>query len=385
MKKIILIISLLLTLNNYSQSTIKDTLTIGKSLVKRSITISLPASYEKEKTKTYPLLIVLDGDYLLAPFEGVLKYGNYWDDLPEMIIVGINQNNNDERFDDSETDDMGLPKGKGADFFEFIGSKVVNYINEKYRINNFKIIAGQDITAGYLNFYLYKDNPVFNAYIALSPEFAEGMEGRLIDRFQAIKENIFYYQAVADGDVKAIKEKVVLFDQAIKQITVPSLNYKYDEIKGTSHYSMVLQAIPNALYHFFESYQPISTNEFQNKIVVLKEGYVDYLRKRYEKTEKTLNYKMTIRFNDFKAIYAAIMKNKAYNELEELAQEANKNYPKSMLGDFYLASYYEQKGDFKRASKTYLNAFPKEPIGDIDKDKMINKSDELRAKMDKQQ
>lgn len=384
MKKISLIISLLLTLNSISQSIVKDTLTMNKTSIKRSITISLPSSYEKDKTKTYPLLIVLDGDYLLAPFEGVLRYGNYWDDLPEMIIVGIDQNNNEERFDDSETDDIGLPKGKGADFFEFIGSKVLNHLKEKYRINNFKIIAGQDVTAGYLNFYLYKDAPIFNAYISLSPEFPERMEERLVDRFQAIKENIFYYQSVADGDIKTIKDKVTSFNQAIKQITAPNLNYKYDEIKETSHYSMVLHAIPNALYHFFESYQPISTNEFQNKIVILKEGYVDYLRKRYEKTEKTLGYKMKIRYNDFKAIYAAIMKNKAHNELEELAQEANKYYPKSMLGDFYLANYYEQKGDFKRAAKTYLNAFPKESIGDLDKDKMINKSDELRAKMDKQ-
>lgn len=384
MNKIILLLLSFITLSSVSQSTIKDTLTMNKNAAKRSITISLPASYEKDKTKTYPLLVVLDGDYLLAPFEGVLRYGNYWDDLPEMVIVGIDQNTNDERFDDSETDENGLPKGKGADFFEFVGSKLINYINSKYRINNFKIIAGQDVTAGYLNFYLYKDKPVFNAYIALSPEFAEGMEPRLIDRFQAIKENIFYYQAVADGDIKTIKEKTQLFDTAVKQITVPTLNYKYDEIKETSHYSMVLQAIPNALYHFFESYQPITTNEFQNKIVILKEGYVDYLRKRYTKTENTLGYKMKIRFNDFKAIYNAIMKNQAYNELEELAQEANKDYPKTMLGDFYLASYYEQKGDLKRASKTYLNAFPKEPIGDLDKDKMINKSDELRAKMDKQ-
>ena len=384
MNKIIVLFSLFITFNSLGQTTVKDTLEMNKTSIKRSITISLPASYEKDKTKTYPLLIVLDGDYLLPPFEGVLRYGNYWDDLPEMIIVGIDQNANDERFNDTETDDAGLPKDKGADFFEFVGSKLLNYLNQKYRINNFKIIAGQDVTAGYLNFYLYKDVPIFNAYILLSPEFADGMEPRLIDRLQAIKENIFYYQAIADGDVKSIKEKVVQFDEAIKQITVPTLNYKFDEIKGTSHYSMVLQAIPNALYHFFESYQPISNNEYQSKLVVLKEGYVDYLRKRYEKTEKTLGYKMKIRFNDFKAVYAAIMKNQAYNELEELAQEANKNYPKSMLGDFYLASYYEQKGDLKRASKTYLNAFPKEPIGDIDKDKMINKSDELRAKMDKQ-
>jgi hypothetical protein len=35
-------------------------------------------------------LILLDGDYLFNPFYSTI-YGAYWDDLPEMIIVGISQ------------------------------------------------------------------------------------------------------------------------------------------------------------------------------------------------------------------------------------------------------------------------------------------------------
>ena len=51
-----------------------------------------PPSYESNPEKKYPTLLILDGEYLLDPFDGVLKYGNYWDDLPEMIIVSIFQN-----------------------------------------------------------------------------------------------------------------------------------------------------------------------------------------------------------------------------------------------------------------------------------------------------
>ena len=31
------------------------------------------------------------------------------------------------------------------------------------------MIAGHDTTAGFLNFYLYKDTQFFNAYISLAP------------------------------------------------------------------------------------------------------------------------------------------------------------------------------------------------------------------------
>ena len=87
---------------------------------------------------------------------------------------------------------------------------------------------------------------------------------------------------------------------------------------------------------------------------------------------------MPIRLNDFKAIEAAILKNKAYAEFEKLAEIAKKNYPKSMLSDYHMAMMYEKTGDIKKAAKTYQNAFQKEEIGDLTKDMMLDKADELK-------
>jgi hypothetical protein len=72
--------------------------------------------------------------------------------------------------------------------------------------------------------------------------------------------------------------------------------------------------------------KPISSTEFTDKIVVLKEGYVDYLKNKYQIISDKLNLQTSIRINDFKAIEAYI-KNKAYDELENLAEIADKNYP----------------------------------------------------------
>jgi hypothetical protein len=51
------------------------------------ITIALPASFEKNPTKNIHFLFYWTGTYF-NPFYGALSYGAYWDDLPEMIIVG---------------------------------------------------------------------------------------------------------------------------------------------------------------------------------------------------------------------------------------------------------------------------------------------------------
>lgn len=363
---------------------LKDSILSKKLDTYRHLTISLPPSYDRETKKVYPLLFLLDGDYLFDPFQGAISYGNYWDDLPEVIIVGLAQNRDNERDSDCTFDDStGLPEGKGESFFEFIGGELLPFLQNKYRISPFKIIAGHDVTAGYMNLFLYKDNPLFNAYISLSPELATEMEVRVAERLGTFKQNMFYYQSSADGDIKKMRAKIATLDENIKAANNTNLNYKYDDFKGASHYSLVLYSIPSALYQFFTAYQPISTSEFQEKIVKLESGYVDYLKNKYEILEKALGIKMPIRLNDFKAIEAAILKNKAYNEFELLAQLSKKMYPKSMLGDYHMAMFYENTGDIKNAVRHYQNGFQMQEIGDLTKDMMLGKADELRVQIKK--
>jgi predicted alpha/beta superfamily hydrolase len=319
---------------------------------------------------------LLDGDYLFDPFQGALKYGAYWDDLPEMIIVGINQSKSRE--DDSKSNaESGLPEEKGEKFFEFIG-ELVTAMQKQYRIAPFKIIAGHDVTAGFLNYYLYKDDPLFTAYISMSPELPKDMEVHVPERLAAMNQLLFYYHSTSDGDVKKMQKRIRTLDENAKKVSKPMLNYKFDDFKGASHYSLVLHSIPNALYQFFSVYQPISSTEFNEKIATLPSGYVDYLVNKYDVVGKARGWEIPIPSNDFKAIEAAILKNKAYTEFDKLADLAKKNYPKSMLSDYHLGMMYEKTGEYKKAAKAYQSGFQKEEIGDLTKDLMLEKADEVK-------
>ncbi|WP_310377305.1 alpha/beta hydrolase-fold protein [Flavobacterium sp.] len=367
----------------FSQKTIElfDSYKLGE---KREITIGLPESYEKNPSKKYPIIILLDGDYLFDPFFGALNYGAYWEDLPETIVVGISQNQNDERYDDCTYDEKsGYPSEKGIQFFEFIGAEILPYMEKKYRVAPFRIIAGHDTTAGFLNFFLYKDAPIFNGYISLSPELPIEMETRVPEYLAKLKNPIFYYQSSAESDSKDINEPIKKLDENIKLVVNPLLNYKYDNFKDASHYSLVLQSIPNVLYQFFDVFKPISTAEFTNKIVLLQSGFVDYLTNKYDVISKTLGLKIPVRINDFKAIEAAILKNKAYQELDKLSDIARKNYPKSMLADYELGLMYEKLGDYKKATKSYQNASQLEEIGDLTKTMMLDKFDDMKSQLKK--
>ncbi|MEN9335925.1 MAG: hypothetical protein RLZZ500_912 [Bacteroidota bacterium] len=383
MKKTLLILALALSLNGFGQ-VIKDSIFSNRLDKYRFLSISLPPSYSKDTKRSFPLLLALDGDYLFDPILGTLKYGYYWDDLPEVILVGLNHTTETERDEECKVDEAtGLPDGIGESFYEFIGGELLPYLQKNLRIAPFKIVAGHDVTAGFMNFYLYKDNPIFNAFISLSPVMPLDMEAHIPERMATFKSNMFYYVASADGDIKSIKDKITTLDTNFKAANISTVNYRFDDFKGCSHYSLVPFAIPSALYQFFSVYQPISTNEFQEKIVTLQSGYADYLKNKYELVEKALGMKMNIRINDFKAIEAAIIKNKAFNEFEQLAQLARKAYPKSMLADYHMARFYENNGDIKMAMKHYQNAFQLQPIGDLTKDMMMDKIEELKPQTKK--
>lgn len=356
-----------------------DTITSARLKEDRVISISLPYSYGKEKNKKYPLLLLLDGNYLFEPFSGALKYGNYWDDLPEVITVAIDQGKPFDRELESDVDDQnGLPIEKGAQFFDFITMELMPYLEKKYTIAPFKIIAGHDVTAGFLNLFLYKDNPLFDAYISMSPEFPKDMETRIPKRLNLINKPLFYYQSTADGDLKKMQDLIKTLDTNIKTVNNPSLYYQFDDFKNASHYSLVLHSIPNALYHIFGVYQPISNTEYQEKIVKLPSDYVGFLTKKYDIIEKSYGIKMPIRINDFRAIEAAILKNNAFTEFEQLAALSKKSYPKAMLSQYHMGMFYEKTGDTKKANKAYMNAYSMEEIGSLTKDFMLEKADAMK-------
>ena len=378
MKKFLLIISLSFCFPAFSQIS-TDTMVSRHLNENRIITVSLPASYHKNKEKKYPLLVLLDGDYLFNAFYGALSYGNYWDEMPETIIVGIHQNKNNERESDCEIDDAtGHPIEKGLKFFDFIATELLPNLEKKYRITPFKTIAGHDLTASYLNLFLYKESSPFSAYISLSPELANGMEAQIPKQLSKTRTPVFYYQSYSDKDLKEYQEGIKVLHSNILTIKNENLHYKQDEFKDASHYSLVLHSIPNALYHIFESYQAITPLEYNEKIVVLPSNYVSYLTKKYDTMEKYYGVKIPVRMSDFNAIESAILKNKMYNELEELSIVARKNYPKTMLADYELAVMFEQKGDLKRAAKYYQDAFLKDEVGQLTKDMMFEKSDSLK-------
>ncbi|MDC7997119.1 alpha/beta hydrolase [Gilvibacter sediminis] len=344
----------------------------------RKLKIQLPRSYNSEQDKVYPIVIALDGNYLFEPVAGNVDYYSYWEDMPEAIVVGIMQTG-DQRYDDCYYDDTEFfPAETGAAFFEFVGMELIPFLDDNYRTAKFVIAVGHDFTANFINYYLFKEPPLFQGYISLSPDLAPLMDERLAERLPSIEDKIFYYLATGTDDVKDLMDISVDLNERLKVIDSPNLQYYFDNFEGATHYSLVGRAIPRALEQIFQVYRPISKKEYKEVLLKLPGSPYDYLMEKYATIKELFGLENTIRVKDIIAVATAAEKTQKWEALGQIAKLARSQYPDTVLGDYYLARHYEEMGEPKKAMRTYQGAYDKEEVDFITIDLMLDKADKIK-------
>ena len=341
----------------------------------RQVKIQLPRNYESNKDKDYPVIVVLDADYLFEPVAGNVDYYSYWEDMPQAIVVGIMQ---PDRMADSQYDETNfLPVGQGKLFFDFIGSELFPWLSKKYRLAPFNLIIGHDATAGFANYFLMKNPPLFNAYVSLSPDLAPQMSERLTDILQRTDNKIFYYQATGSQDITPLRDATLALNTSLENIENTNINYYFDNLEEAAHYTLVGRGIPSALEQIFSIYRPITKKEFEDQVLNAESPYA-YLIEKYEIIENLFGMNDRIRINDFIAIAAALEKKSDWEGFEDLGKLARKEYPETVLGSYYLGKSYEGKGDTKKAMRTYESALVLKSAGDIDKDVLMARAQRIK-------
>jgi len=379
MKKTVLVLCLLIfcSYSGFSQVEYK-VLESEKLQAKREIKIQLPRSYKSKANKSYPLILVFDGDYLFEPVAGNVDYYSYWEDMPESLVVGINQSrsrSNDTKYDR----DNQLPIDQGADFFEFIGAELLPLLEKNYRISNFRIIIGHDLTANLMNYYLLKEDPIFDGYINLSADYTDVVKNNLPAILSKSEDKIWYYIATGTDDATELKEENLEMITKLQEIENEKLYFYSDNFEEATHYSLVGRAIPKAIGEIFAVYRPITSKDYEEKVLKTKGTFYEYLVDKYDVIQKLYELDIKIRISDFMTISSAIEEKKAFEQYEDLGKLAQKEHPESMIGSYFLARYNEEIGKPKKALKEYQEAFSLNEASYLTKDMMLKKINSLKA------
>lgn len=375
-KKLLFLLVLAMPNLLFSQVTYKN-LFSSKLGSERELKIQLPRNYDENKEKSYPVMIVMDGDYLFEPVAGNVDYYSYWEDIPEMIVVGINQASTRES-DALYSDSNFLPEKSGAAFFEFIGMELMPFLDSNYRTAPFRVIIGHDFTSNFINYYLLKESPLFQGYINLSPDLAPEMANRVVSSLSNSTTPTWYYLATGSEDISTLKQDIISFDSQLKGIDNKNLHYNFDNFQDATHYTLVGNAIPKAIEKIFEVYRPISIQDYNRILLQTSVSSLDYLEEKYTNIKTLFNIDKKIRINDFMAVYNAMEKTRKWDEMKDLAKLARDHYPNTMLGTYFDARYEEETGDPKKAMRSYQKAYGQEPISFLTVDFMLEKADRIK-------
>ncbi|SDX29586.1 hypothetical protein SAMN05444411_104139 [Lutibacter oricola] len=339
--------------------------------IDRFLKIYIPPSYYSDSTKVYPLTIVLDAEFLFDTYVGNAILFAKKEEAPEQIIVGINQNYNDARYEDcSYSKENSLPTEKGAAFYRFVRSELINYFEENYRVSPFKTIVGSTLTANFINYFLVEDYPGFNAFVTINPYFAMDMPAMIQNKIPVIQdENIYYYMSNGDYNSEKRKKHIATTNAVIKGTSNELFKYKYNYFKNSTKTSSIGQSIPNALAFIFELYSPISKQEFEKNIKHLSPAdAIAYLENKYVEIDYLFGSNVKIRERDIYAVESIILDKENGDYLKDFGEMINNLYKESPLGDYYIGRFYETGKKYKQALKYYKNGYMKLPEDDANSD-----------------
>lgn len=334
----------------------------------RNIKIYIPPSYQQDSTKVFPLAVVLDAEELFDIYVANSKLFAQNQEAPEQIIVGISQI-------ESRTEDCAyepttsLPTIFAEDFKNFIDLELLQYFDDQYRLSPFKILVGRSLTANFINYFLVKDQSIFNAYINLNPSYADGMAALIKNKIPSINIPTYYYLSSGSYNSKDKQERILGMNSLFDTFKNKFINHKmvlFDEVTYTASIGL---AIPSALAFIFKMYGPISQEEFETNISKMEPpDAIAYLERKYVEIEYFFGTNIDIRQKDILRIEPLIIDKSDGAYLNEFGKMIVRIYPNSPLGYYYIGYYYETGNQFKQALKYYKMAYSKIETSDPNSD-----------------
>ena len=345
---------------------------------KRSLEIQLPRSYNIELEKNYPLMIVLDGDYMFNIVAGSVDYLSYWGDIPENLVVGIKQK--DSRFKDSSVFDniTHTPITSTASFYDFIVNELIPYFSKNYRISNFRIVVGQERTANFANFFLLKDNPQIRGVISISPKISENMSRYLSENLSKVNSKIVYTLSSSKKDFESIYKNVLELTASLDSIDNKNLKFESLIFDKENHYILPSVSVPNSIRKTYSIYSDIDKVEYDSIISNLNTSPIDYLKNKYQLIKDFYDEDKTISMNDFMAVEEYIEEYEFFNLYNELSELAKQEYPGTILPSYYKGRVIEETGDPKKAMYIYRSAYNMKEVKGLTKEYLLELAERIK-------
>lgn len=259
-------IALYLNYHKHYSSDFNDYIIDSKVLnEQRKIFVRLPRSYDQ--AKSYPLIIKTDGNFNLKRWHNSVADLQESSPLHNAIIVAIpNQFWQDTRNRDLVPPyarrDVQVPArpqsenskeifGKADLFLQFIDSELLPFIEQKYRVNEQRILSGYSAGGSFVLYTIATKPTLFDGYFAFSPA-AWYDDSVVVKEFSKTlktlaNEPLFFYLSIGGEENSIITGSFRGLLSAIDKYAPDKFEHKYHFVQGADHGTNPYESVPLAL------------------------------------------------------------------------------------------------------------------------------------------
>lgn len=222
----------------------------------RRIYVSLPASYSKSApTRRYPVIIVVDGEELTSPVAAVAAHLSGAGQIPEAVIVGIENTNRLRDLTPPGLSVSGSSIHEGGDkFIDFIEKELLPAIDRQFRGALPRTFVGHS-SGGILATYIAATRPSFREVVAIDTPMFLGdnwLVSRLMTRVRASRNTPLHYVSLEARFGWSDETWKALVDSAPASWTL-----NRQKLEHESHESMGMLASYLGLREVFADYSRI--------------------------------------------------------------------------------------------------------------------------------
>lgn len=217
------------------------------------IFVSLPASYDSQPDRRYPVLYVTDADYAFPIIRQIARRVNL--DGPvieEFILIGLSYAKGDHGATSRRRDYTPTPNGPrnssndahggGAAYQTYLKDQVLPYVDQKFRTDpNQRIMLGHSYGALLGAQIMFTDPNLFSGYVLGSPSFwydkrhIMTMEATYARSHTDLPANVFMYTGSFEipGTTKRNTHYDMVGDMQFMEQTLLSRNYPALKVQST--------------------------------------------------------------------------------------------------------------------------------------------------------
>ncbi len=350
----------------------------------RQFYVQLPEDYDREDTKKYPVVYILDGDVLLPTLSIVQDYysGGF---TPEMILVGISNAENRTRDLTTSKDEQPIriqsttQNGEGNNFVRFIQEELIPIVESKYRVTSYRTLIGHSYGGLFAMHVLIHYPDLFDNYIAIDPSLDWDNRQLLSEAKEILpfvdysnkslfislngqlhmqKPEMTIANVMKDStDFTSFSRANLAFSDLIKEHADNGLAYEWKFYPRDLHGTIPFPSMMDGLISVFEWFQMEDVHKFNNP-----ESTINELRSLMQYRAN----KLEEHFGNVVPPYPDFLLNVLGYMSMDIGQMAKAKmffefviefYPDSANAYDSMADYYERNGDFVSALANIQKAY----------------------------